>query len=210
LHAYPDCSGDYLADTTSSQFLVSYDHGSRSKQMLPSKPTQRSPLQQQCLYNTFPQSLNSGNFHAQHPSGNFHISDVYTVNHDSNNIIKIKPKASGTLKVMVKQPLGRQSFDILIGLHSGKKYLTTATNGDLQIGAGSERADFACLSYEVHSDLVAEELSIVFRASNSTTEQKADCLLAYLEIEFRKADTLPQCKPTKSFSVAEYSLTKLS
>lgn len=37
-------------------------------------------------------------------TGDFHIADVFMVNHDEDNIIEWTPRNKGLFKIMVKQP----------------------------------------------------------------------------------------------------------
>ena len=43
--------------------------------------------------------------HSQFESGNFHISEIYTVNHNTDNLIQFRPLKEGNLKIMIKQPI---------------------------------------------------------------------------------------------------------
>lgn len=63
-----------------------------------------SPFQQQCPYTDFPNFLNQIWNHKEFKGGNFHLADVYTTNHDADNVIEFTPREEGTFKILVKQP----------------------------------------------------------------------------------------------------------
>jgi len=56
---------------------------------------------QQCLISTYPQDLDKVEFMGMLAGGEMHIADYYTVNHDTDNVIKFTPKSTGYLKLMV-------------------------------------------------------------------------------------------------------------
>jgi hypothetical protein len=37
-------------------------------------------------------------------TGDFHLADIYTVNHDADNVIEFTPRKTGHFKIMLKQP----------------------------------------------------------------------------------------------------------
>ena len=61
-----------------------------------------SPFQQQCQYTNFPNFLNQIQNHKEFISGEFHLADVYTVNHDEDNVIEFTPRSKGLFKIMLK------------------------------------------------------------------------------------------------------------
>ena len=56
--------------------------------------------------------MNEISNHKEFASGDFHISDYYRTNHDSDNVIEFTPRSLGSFKVLVKQPEEFDSIDV--------------------------------------------------------------------------------------------------
>lgn len=106
--------------------------------------------------------LNSITDHKQFASGDFHISDTYTVNHDADNLIDFTPRKEGIFKILVKQPEretaveASETMHIEIGVarEKGSKFLKTVNNMKVEFGFGKIDTDFAMLSFEITKEIV--------------------------------------------------------
>ena len=95
-----------------------------------------------CLFANYPSNLQSLEFMGFLPSsGDFHVADFYTINHDSDNVIKFVPQAIGTFKILVQEPeaesleMNSEGFDIEIGIYDkkAKKFIASNVNHYLDI-----------------------------------------------------------------------------
>ena len=50
-------------------------------------------------------------------SGEFHIADIFTVNHDEDNVIEFTPRSKGLFKIMLKQPEKENAIDSDDSMH---------------------------------------------------------------------------------------------
>lgn len=65
-----------------------------------------------------------------------HIADYYTINHDTDNLIKFTPKSQGIIKILIQQPeleeseVNDETFDIEIGVYDPKanQFISTSIN----------------------------------------------------------------------------------
>jgi hypothetical protein len=141
-------------------------------------------------------------------SGEFHIADVYVVNHKQDNVIKFKPHTKGHLKIMLQQPEtqvvsqgpAEAAFDLELGIYDAhkKSFIQSSMNSHLRLSSGTPaKLEYTSLSFQVHEEHLDKSLYIFFRALNFTddgTSHKAaeGCLSLYMEAEFRQ--TMPSCR----------------
>ena len=103
---YPDCTDEFKAKDMDSDVFSGWGKQRREQVKNKDDPLEiiNSPFQQQCPYTDFPNFLNSIHTHKEFSTGEFHIADTYTVNHDDYNVIEFTPRMKGLFKIMLKQP----------------------------------------------------------------------------------------------------------
>lgn len=86
---FPDCTDEFKAKDMDSDIFDAW--GKRRREQVDNEDDHfnniNSPFQQQCAYTDFPNFLNSIHTHKEFSTGEFHIADIYTVNHDDHNVI---------------------------------------------------------------------------------------------------------------------------
>ena len=99
----------------------------------------KGDLKQQCQISTYPTDLDRVEFMNALQGGEMHLSDYYTINHDTDNLIKFTPKSQGIIKIFIQQPefeesqVNDETFDIEIGVYDpqSNKFLATSINQHL-------------------------------------------------------------------------------
>jgi hypothetical protein len=147
----------------------------------------------------------------QFRSGEFHIADVYTVNHKQDNIMRMVPKSQGVIKVLVQQPEGiaadEPAYDIEIGVYDAhaRRFVAQGMNSHYRLPSGkSLKLEQATVSYEVTQQHIDQPLYIFVRALNFTDEDGSGhkssdgCLALYFEIEYRASSHECYNDPTLS------------
>ena len=66
-----------------------------------------------------------------------------------------------------------------------------------------QRLDFAEITLDIDRQLVEKPLLIIFKATNFSSSQGADCELVYIEVEFRSLDTQYQCPAPRAQTLIE-------
>jgi hypothetical protein len=57
---------------------------------------------EECGWVDLPDNLDRLEYGQEFSSSEFHIADVYTVNHKQDNVIKFKPEMAGTFKIALQ------------------------------------------------------------------------------------------------------------
>ena len=96
-------------------------------------------------------------------SGDFHLADVYVVNHDQDNVIEFTPRNTGFFKIFLKQPerygptAAEESMHIEIGLAraDGQGEMHTSMNHKMKFSGHDEGVflDWSVLELEITSQL---------------------------------------------------------
>lgn len=154
----------------------------------------------ECSWVDYPDDFDRIEFAKEFHDGEFHVSDVYVVNHDTDNVIKFVPRAPGVVKILLQQPEADEihggvdtNFDLEIGLYDpeAQKFLKSDMNRHLEVRNQQFKLEYSSLSFEITEDLESKPLYIFFRALNFTDNGagtvKEGCLSLYLEAEFRKS-----------------------
>lgn len=113
--------------------------------------------------------------------GEFHMADLYVVNHQQDNIIKFQPRWAGVLKMLVQQPeaeevmagAGEAAFDLEIGIYDpeAKMFLQSGMNRKMMLpGARAIKLEYAEVSFEVTEERIGKPLYVFFRALNFTDD----------------------------------------
>lgn len=72
-----------------------------AERYFPDGALEPSIFNEECGWVDYPDSLDRTEFMREFSSGDFHIADVYVVNHKQDNVIKFKPRTKGHLKVLL-------------------------------------------------------------------------------------------------------------
>ena len=107
----------------------------------------------QCPLKNFPEDLDRIEFMRFMEGGDFHITDVYTVNHDKDNMIKFLPMKEGTIKIFIQQPwseilqIDNQVYDVEIAIYDvlSDKVLAVDSNHELKSVDYDGKLDYATL-----------------------------------------------------------------
>lgn len=108
--AYPDCSKDMGAaiyDSESANAFLArrrYDeHGYSTavSQYFEAGSLEPTVFNEECAWVDFPDDLDRLEFSKSFEGGEFHISDVYVVNHRQDNVMKFVPSQTGIFKVLL-------------------------------------------------------------------------------------------------------------
>ena len=184
---YPDCTGLMDADLMYGDAYDSYNMQRREQVYHEDYHIGQhvtSPFQQQCSYTDFPNFLNQIQNHKEFISGEFHIADVFTVNHDEDNVIEFTPRSKGLFKILIKQPerevavASDESMHLEIGVvkQDGSGSMKTSINHEVDFKKDWNESnhiviDLAVLEFEIDKELVDEPLLIYFRGVNQTHDE---------------------------------------
>jgi hypothetical protein len=80
---------------------------------------------EECGWVDFPDDLDRTELGREFSHGEFHLSDLYVVNHRQDNIMKFVGRSAGVLKVLVQQPEAEEElagnaeapFDVELGIY---------------------------------------------------------------------------------------------
>ena len=121
--------------------------------------------------------MNQIHNHKEFVTGDFHIADIFTVNHDADNVIEFTPRMKGLFKIMLKQPEleiateADEAMHLEIGVvkADGSGAMTSETNHHMNFykhGGAGTLIDFTVLEFSVTKELVDEPMHIYFRGLN--------------------------------------------
>ena len=93
--------------------------------------------------------------HKEFASGDFHIADVYVVNHDADNVIEFTPRHSGIFKILLKQPEKEIAADaaesmlleIGVARADGDGKMKSAGNHLVHLEHGEVELDFSVMEF---------------------------------------------------------------
>jgi len=172
-----------------------------SERYFPGGSLEPSIFNEECGWADFPDNFDRTEFMREFSSGDFHVADVYVVNHKQDNVIKFLPRTKGHLKILLQQPESDQvfagaaeaAFDLEIGVYdpAEQRFLKSSMNSHLRLGSGTPaKLEQASLYFEVEEEHLKKPLYIFFRALNFTddgTGHRANegCLTLFLEAEYR-------------------------
>jgi len=141
-------------------------------------------------------------FSREFGAGEFHFADLYVVNHKQDNIIKFKPRSTGTFKFLVQQPEEEEAingepeapFDLEVGVYdpSEQKFLSSGMNRHLSLSGDRHiKLEYAQVHFEVGTQHLNRPLYVFFRALNFTDDgaghrASEGCLALFIEAEFRE------------------------
>lgn len=133
-YAFPDCSGEISSNIYNTEmqhaFLSRQRYDERgystvAERYFPDGALEPSIFNEECGWADYPDSFDRTEHMREFSSGDFHIADVYVVNHKQDNVIKFKPRSKGRLRILLQQPESEQlqtgpaeaAFDLEIGLY---------------------------------------------------------------------------------------------
>jgi hypothetical protein len=108
--AYPDCSettSSTIYDTEVQHAFLSrqrYDergYSTVAERYFADGALEPSIFNEECGWADYPDSFDRTELMREFSSGDFHIADVYVVNHKQDNVIKFKPRTKGHLKILL-------------------------------------------------------------------------------------------------------------
>jgi hypothetical protein len=127
--AYPDCKEGTSAAIYDPKLIHDflnrkhYDmngYSTKADRYFPAGSLEPRVFNEECGWVDLPDDLDRIEYGQEFRSSEFHIADVYTVNHKQDNIIKFKPTMDGIIKVMIQQPETEDAdsaeYDIEIGI----------------------------------------------------------------------------------------------
>lgn len=213
--AYPDCDASLsglsasIYDSEAAHAFLSrrkYDeHGysTTASKYFPLGSLEPTVFNEECGWVDFPDDLDRAELSREFGHGEFHIAELYVVNHRQDNIMKFVPRSTGTLKVLVQQPEAEEElagdaeapFDVEVGIYDPKsqRFLASGMNRHLILPAGTEtKLEYAAVTFEVSQEHLQQPLYVFFRALNFTDDVsgpagREGCLAMYLEVEFQSA-----------------------
>lgn len=228
--AYPDCTEGLSASIYNSEEAHAFlsrrrydEHGysTAAERYFPAGALEPSVFNEECGWVDFPDDLDRIEFMREFNSGEFHIADVYVVNHDQDNVMKFKPRSTGVFKVLLQQPESDELFagpaeaayDLEIGVYDAeeKKFLASSMNSHLRLPGGQPaKLEHAALSFQVDEEHVNRPLYVFFRALNFTDDGDGrtageGCLTVFLEAEYRAEPSKclhdPALEPSRDIQV---------
>ena len=109
--AYPDCDPGLSAaiyDTGATHAFLArrrYDeHGyaPSAARYFSQGALEPTVFNEECGWVDYPDNLDRPEYMREFSKGEFHVADLYVVNHRQDNIIKFKPRSAGVVKVLVQ------------------------------------------------------------------------------------------------------------
>lgn len=207
--AYPDCSEEISANIYNTElqhaFLSRQRYDERgystvAERYFPDGALEPSIFNEECGWADYPDSFDRTEYMREFSSGDFHIADVYVVNHKQDNVIKFKPRTKGHLRILLQQPESEQlvtgpaeaAFDLEIGVYDPgqRKFVQSSMNQHLRLASGTPaKLEHASLSFEVAEEHLHKPLYIFFRALNFSDDgsghrAREGCLTLFLEAEY--------------------------
>ena len=167
--------------------------------------------------------MNQISNHRQFKTGDFHLADVYVVNHDDDNVIEFTPRNTGFFKIMLKQPerematAAEETMHLEIGVAraDGLGEMHSKTNHKLKVSERHEPVvlDFSVLEFEIDKSLVNQKLLVYFRSVRRTHESRVGgaefCAELFIEIEFRSFENWHRCDSSKPELMSQRSAIEL-
>ena len=109
--AYPDCEkGGLKSDMYNSEaahaFLTrrkyeTHGYSTAANKYFKAGELEPTIFNEECGWVDFPDDLDRTEYSREFKEGEFHIADLYVVNHRQDNIIKYIPRSAGVLKVLL-------------------------------------------------------------------------------------------------------------
>lgn len=208
--AFPDCEKEISAEIYDPALVHSFltrrhysEHGysTAAAQYFSEGALEPSVFNSECGWVDYPDDFDRIEFSKEFADGELHFADFFVVNHQSDNIIKFKPRQTGVVKLLVQQPELNEllagdtetSFDLEVGIYdpTEKVFVKSAMNTHLELAGGiPAKLEYAAASFEVKQDHVGKPLYIFFRALNFSEEGQEHkstegCLTLFIEAEFR-------------------------
>lgn len=112
-HAYPDCvaeiSSEIYDPTAAHTFLArkrynEHGYSTSAAHYFSDGALEPTIFNEECGWVDFPDNLDRIEYMREFTGGEFHLADLYVVNHKQDNIIKFNPRWTGQFKFMVQQP----------------------------------------------------------------------------------------------------------
>jgi len=109
-HAYPDCDASLSATIYDSEAAHAFlsrkkyeEHGysTSASKYFPPGSLEPTVFNEECGWVDFPDDIDRAELAREFGHGEFHLADVYVVNHRQDNIIKFVPRNTGYLKVLL-------------------------------------------------------------------------------------------------------------
>ena len=175
-------------------------YSTKAERYFPDGQLHPNIFNEECGWVDYPDDLDRIEYMREFRSGEFHVADVYTVNHKQDNVMKFVPKQPGVIKVLVQQPeettYDEPSYDIEIGIYDAqsRKFVAQGMNAHYRLpNKKTLKLEQASVSYEITQQHIDEPMYIFVRALNFTDEDGSGhrssdgCLALYFEIEYRAA-----------------------
>jgi len=219
--AYPDCDSKLSSEIYDSEAAQAFltrrkyaDHGysTTASKYFSEGALEPTVFNEECGWVDFPDDLDRAEIGREFSHGEFHLADLYVVNHKQDNIMKFVPRSTGVMKVLIQQPEAEEDlagdaqapFDIEVGIYDprAQRFLASSMNRHLVLPRGTEaKLEYAAVSFEVSNDQQDAPLYIFFRALNFTdtadsASAKDGCLALYIEMEFRSSPV--ECQRSQS------------
>jgi len=188
--AFPDCSpgiSSAIYDPTSAHAFLARqrynEHGysTAAARYFSEGELEPTVFNEECGWVDFPDNFDRIEYMREFTGGEFHLADLFVVNHQQDNIVKFKPRWTGVFKMLVQQPeaeevlagSGEATFDLEIGIYNpeSKKFLDSGMNRKMTLpGHRAIKLEYAEISFEVTEDQVGKPLFVFFRALNFTDD----------------------------------------
>jgi hypothetical protein len=111
-YAYPNCEDGGISSSIYDPEVVHEFLGRRkynehgystvAQQYFSQDALEPTIFNEECGWADFPDDLDRIEFSREFGAGEFHFADLYVVNHKQDNIIKFKPRSTGTFKFLVQ------------------------------------------------------------------------------------------------------------
>lgn len=168
-HAYPDCEATLSASIYDSEAAHAFlsrrryeEHGysTSASKYFPAGALEPTVFNEECGWVDFPDDLDRAELAREFGQGELHIAELYVVNHRQDNIMKLVPRSTGILKVLVQQPEAEEElagdaeapFDVEVGVYDprSQRFLASSMNRHLILPTGLEaKLEYAALTFEV-------------------------------------------------------------
>lgn len=165
--AFPDCDptrGDSanIYDPKQIHEFLNRNHyelngySTKAERIFPKGQLEPSIFNEECGWVDYPDDLDRIEYMREFNTGEFHVADIYTVNHKQDNVMRFVPKELGVIKVLAQQPeeklASEPTYDIEIGIYDStkKRFVAQGMNSHYRLPSGqSLKLEQASVSFEI-------------------------------------------------------------